>query len=817
MTPLVYTFGLGQPCTTDPAVLGGKGASLVAMTAAGLPVPPGFIITTQCCREYLTKGCWPEGLEREVKEALSLLCAASAPAAPLLVAVRSGAEQSMPGMMDTLLNCPVEPFDCLKRAIDAVFASWNSPRAVAYRRMHGIGCVGTAVTVQAMFPSEVSGVVFTMDPNSLSEQSLLIEASAGLGENVVSGRVTPDHYAVCRQTMNVRRGIRGQSGTPVLPEARLVELAELALRAERHFGKAMDVEWGFACGRWALLQCRPIAAVELSRELAAAREDERRRLRERSSQGRKVWVAHNLGETMRCPTPLTWDIMRHFMSGSGGFGRMYSELGYRPSPRVKAEGFLDLIAGRVYADADRAAELFWHGLPLAYDRDALLDGSAGIDSAPDRIDPSRTDQWFLLRLPVALGAMARAAHRWRRMKTRATADFEAARGEFEDYVARQRRRELPGLTTPELLQELHARRKALDDFGWRSLLPGFFGGSAMTRLEALLRTIAGDDEGLRLASALTVGDTPDLTVRQNLMLAQVGRGELAMEKFIEIFGHRAAGEMELAQPRWREDLCLVEQLASRAARSARTDAHAQSLSHRNAMEHALPRMLGRWGASSMLEDITELAHQARELLPARELGRHCLMMGYELVRAAIVELARRWQIGDDVFFLQLSELDAFERQRDAVLARVAPRRLRWRALKRLSTPDVIDSRRIDELFVDAPPPAGDALLKGHAVSTGVGVGTAVVLRGLTDEAPDVGDYVLVCPSTDPGWTVLLMGAAGLVVERGGALSHGAIVARDMGIPAVVCPGATTAIPPGRRVRVDGNHGVVTMLEGPDDA
>src|SRR5262249_26520332 len=156
-------------------LVGGKGASLAEMTKAGLNVPPGFTISTVCCDHFLRhEGKWPDGLEGDVRAALARLETSTGrsfgnTADPLLVAVRSGAAVSMPGMMDTVLNVgrpeAGDPWDQLRRAIDAVFLSWNSERAVLYRQHHRIdGLLGTAVTVQAMCQAEGSGVLFTANP-----------------------------------------------------------------------------------------------------------------------------------------------------------------------------------------------------------------------------------------------------------------------------------------------------------------------------------------------------------------------------------------------------------------------------------------------------------------------------------------------------------------------------------------------------------------------------------------------------------------------------------------------------------------------------
>jgi phosphoenolpyruvate synthase/pyruvate phosphate dikinase len=467
--PWIYFFGEGHS-EAEPDLLeelGGKGASLAALSRAGLPVPPGFTISTRCCRYVLQHdGRWPEGLEEQVREHLARLEGVTGRSFgrgphPLLVSVRSGAAVSMPGMMDTILNCGLhpdladamgdaphfwsacvqlmdqmarsmagvsldpacghvrqqatrgvaqrclrayadgvgrafstDPWAMLVECIDAVFRSWNSPRAAAYRERHGIrGLPGTAVTVQAMFPAAVSGVLFTQDPNRPEDGRMVIESSYGLGAAVVSGDGTPDRFRVRRDDFARFQACAGVGGTASLPPGdpgghseslslsagQVAELCALGMKIESLFHAPMDIEWAWADGRFALLQCRPVAGLDVARDMEAGRQEEIARLRalaaadasRRSGGKRRLWVAHNLGETLPAPTPLTWDILRHFMSGAGGFGLMYRDFGYRPSAEVRQHGFLELICGRVYADPARLAELFWEGMPLVYDLAAV--------------------------------------------------------------------------------------------------------------------------------------------------------------------------------------------------------------------------------------------------------------------------------------------------------------------------------------------------------------------------------------------------------------------------------------------------------------
>ncbi len=903
-TPLwVYSFDDPPPPDADAArtLLGGKGASLAAMSQAGLHVPSGFTITTDACRHfYEHDGKWPAELEAQIHAHLARLEEKTgrrfgSGREPLFVSVRSGAASSMPGMMDTILNCgihpglaaevgdtprfwrvcvqfietfaktvtgipfadesaepsaararqlmeefsartgqpyPDTPRAILAECINAVFRSWNSERAIAYRKRHDLrGLSGTAVNVQVMFPSRVSGIAFTQDPNNLAAQQLVIESSYGLGETVVSGEVTPDRFLVKRDDFTAIRTFRGSKAGAVaalgdtgthdadaltLSPAQLAELCSLCLAVEKHFGLPMDIEWGWAGGKFALLQSRGIRGLDIAQDAEVAREETVLRLRQLAGNTRRVWVTHNLRETLRAPTPLTWDIVRRFMSGSGGYGLMYQDFGYRPSAAVCHHGFLELICGRIYADPKRLAQLFWDGLPMSYDLGAILRDKSALDRAPTVFDTSRVDETLLFKLPGAIRAMLRSSRQLKRLRKTAKARFEDdILPPFLDYVREKRVEDLSGRATADVVREVHSRcERVLNDFGKESLKPAFFGGLALGRLQALLVQLMGEAEGARTASTLTMALDNDSTYEQDALLYRVAKGEATLDEFLARNGHRATGEMELSEPRWREDPSYLQNVVAQISRStgrAMPEIHRENMRRFAEAASALPERLASFGGSSFAGEIAELLAEARALLPYRETGKHYLMMGYELIRLAVLELARRWGAGNDIFFLHLPELEQFETRKHEIEGEIARRKVRWKSAQRLELPDVIDSGELShfgmpQVFANATEWQGDA------VSAGVATGTARIVFN-PREVPDLGsDYVLVCPSTDPGWTPLFINARALIVERGGVLSHGAIVARDFGIPAVVCPHATAFLRSGERIRVDGNTGKITRME-----
>ncbi|MCC5850945.1 MAG: hypothetical protein JJU29_22885 [Verrucomicrobia bacterium] len=885
-------------------LLGGKGAGLSNMSAAGFTVPPGFTLTTECCAHwYENNGQWPVGLENQLQEALKDLEKQTgrkygAGAKPLLVSVRSGAAVSMPGMMDTLLNCglhpgladeladpedfwkrytefilafadtvhgldenkwpgatgspreiaetriaqfkeltdtsfPTDPMDALRACINAVFASWNSERAQAYRTHHGLTTlVGTAVNVQTMWPSQVSGIAFTQDPNDVEAERLVIESAFGLGEAVVSGEVTPDLFHVNRDDREITRSDIGfkrdvcpalgnppveDPEAPSLTEAQLQELVSISLKLEEWTGHPLDIEWGLVDGQFALLQSRPIQGLEAAKAVEPLRQAEIDRLRKRAGKERKLWVTHNLDETLRFPTPMTWDVVSHFMSGAGGFGLLYQNLGYRPSAEVCTEGFLDLIGGRIYADPERLSGLFFDGLPMRYNLDEIMRDRTVMDSAPTQFDPSSSDERFLANLPRNLAAMRRTAKAMKLGRDNAANVYQCkVLPEFMSFVAAARAMDLRSMDESGLFEELERRRiRVLNEFAPESLTPGFFGGVAYGALYARLATLMGEEEGGNLTRILTSGLDNDTTIEQDQMLHDVAEGKVSRTEFLETYGHRCVGEMELAKPRWRENPTYIDQSIARLKGShgeRPMDIHDRQRALREDTERQLPELLKKWGGLTFLPQIQKDLKDAQTLLPYRESGKHALMMGYELIRDALEAFAHRWDLGGDLYYLTLPEMPRFSKEKERMLHRIQERKVQLQACKRLDMPEIIDSKDLDKLGLETEYSGDEDILPATAVAPGIGIGTVHIVFDPAEAGDMPDEAVLVCPSTDPAWTPLFMRAKALVVERGGVLSHGAIVARNLGIPAVVCPGATKRLEHGERIRVDGQKGTIRKLK-----
>ena len=835
-TSMVWIKHFAEIDDGDLVLVGGKGLNLGKLAKAGFTVPPGFCVTTaayraaikavdQLNREVVQAVTLPDWLQSEIFRAYNRLKADE-------VAVRSSAtaedlpDASFAGQQDTFLN--VSGGAELLEEIKGCWSSLWSKRAIAYRRDRRMedATLAMAVVVQAMIDPEASGVMFTRNPTDRNQ--IVIESNWGLGESVVSGEVTPDHFIVSRETgeliretvvtkrkMITRKGVQkvpiGQQDIPSLRRGQVGELAKIGMEIEALYDIPQDIEWALADGQFYLLQARPITTLTDAGEIEGLRREEIKALEEKADADGTIWSRFNLSEVLPTPLPMTWAIIKEFMSGHGGFGRAYRELGFLPSPRIDEEGVLDLICGRLYFNLSREAELYFYGFPLEHNFEQLKrDPQKAIyPQATTNIKRSTASFWF--KLPYYIAKMVAADRKLRR--TRKVFDKILAGKiipEFERYIESQRQIPLEDLPDQQVIAKFHEwRNHTLNEFAKDALKATVFAGFSYQQLEAALQKCLDETAAKNLARSLITGLEGDLTVETNLQMWAVAQGELTLEDFLEKYGHRAVGEFELALPRWREDASYVEQIVE----SFRANPGA------NPAER-LETQSTEWkkaAAKLAVIPITQRRHIKQELvftqryMPFRETAKFYLMLGYELMRKALLELDRRYNLNSRIFYLKPNELDRLvsgENLRSAIVKRKARRaQLLW-----IELPDVIYS---DDLNRIGEPPSIEAKaeIQGLGVSVGVATGKACVLLNPADADIHNKDYILVCPSTDPAWTPLFLHAAALVMERGGMLSHGAVVAREYGIPAVVnVTAATQRIQSGQRLRVDGNRGIVSILD-----
>lgn len=801
----------------DVERVGGKGFSLGRMSQAGLPVPPGFSVTTDAYRRRHDVSVWEP------------ILAAYRTLGGGVVAVRSsataedGAEASFAGQQETILG--VEGEQALRAAIEKCWASLHTERAKAYRFKQGVdeASMAMAVVVQKLVDADVAGVMFTLDPWDATGKHLRIEASWGLGEAVVSGKVTPDRFQVNRETgeiteqaagvKNLRIDRDGEHAVPAeeqkticLDAGQIKALADLGRAVEQFYGEQRDIEWAIAGGTCWLLQARPITAVSAAdRELI--RGSIISHLRLVAEPDGTVWSHTNLKEILKTPTPLTWDIVsRKLLSGGGGTGRMFRDMGYSPDPALAETSAYDLIGGRPYLNLAREPRLQFAKPLFTYPLDKYKQFPHwALNPQPD----TTRMRGGLFKYFRIFGMLKIAAKIAAGSKTFAGHFRTAILPPFREEVERAAAEDLTKLSPADLVAQIvHWTDRTLVDFAAESLKPTLFTDYSWKILEQQFVKAFGSERAAAMLAKLSQGAKPDPEADFPTGLRDVAAGRMTRDEFLKRFGHRGANEMELSAPRWSEDPASLDQLLTASA-APPTEAKPDDVWAEIVAE-------GKWNGY-LVKTLAHHAERVRTYIGLRETGKHYLMKGYFEIRRRVLQLERQSTqsgiIPGWIFYSKLDELSKLVNGEDILFVYGSnswQKRLRKIELT-LDLPAVIFSDDLEAIGRPLPAVEGADQLTGLALSAGVVEGPALVLTEPLTTPPEPG-YILVCPSTDPAWVPLFVAAAGLVMESGGTLSHGAIVAREFGLPAVAgIPDLMRRIETGRRIRVDGGRGVVTLL------
>jgi pyruvate,water dikinase len=836
-----WVVWLESPEAVDVGSSGGKGASLAVLRQAGLPVPEGFIITTAAYRYLRDYGV------RSEKRFVELLRQSYERLGRGRVAVRSSAtgedaaETSFAGQQETILG--VEGEDALLEAVERCWRSLQGERAAAYRSRQGVDeqQMAMAVVVQRLIEAEVAGVLFTRNPLDPDRRTMLVEASWGLGEAVVSGRVQPDRFVlewdsgrVREQQLGIkaiRRTAHGEEHVPAqeqqrycLDEAALAQLAALGRQVEAYYGAPRDVEWAWCQGRLYLLQARPITTADAA-ERERLRQEEIARLRQLAGTQPAVWVRYNLSEILPEPTPMSWSVVSRLLAADGGFGAMNRALGAEPDPALGSQSAFDLVAGRPMLNLARLPRLQSPHPPFDYPLDEYkAHPERALDPKP-RIQPLAGQGCLLglLRLPVTVWRLFRQKAAVQRQMADYPPRMEALSRAFAEECQQALRQDRSALPPAEVHRQLLAWiERTLVAFASESLKATVFADTLWNELSVLLDQRLGGAEAARAAiGRLALGARPPAEADLAQALEHLQNGLLSREEFLARFGHRGPHEMELAQPRWREQPQLLDALLAPRAASASPLAPSvpsSSSPRRDRLaEETLASAVGEEvfanaRLSGPLRDRCQhLVEQLRLFLGWREAAKHYLMLGYAVIREHLLELDRRFGLQGGIFYLTLADLPRLLAGEN-LRGEIAAARRRRQALLSLEVPPVLFSDDLEAIGRPVPLPAGAELFQGVPLSAGIAEGAALVLTEPAAAPPNQQGYILVCPSTDPAWVPLFAQAKGLIMETGGVLSHGAIVAREFGLPAVAgLPHITRQIRTGERLRVEGGSGRVVRL------
>ena len=866
---------------------GPKAANIARMIHLGLPVPPGFCITGTVWREHLCSNgltCKleavlnahdrsdPEQTRRLLAELRNAIIEAPIPSgiehkirthvqslgAPLM-AVRSSAsaedlpDHSFAGQHDTSLGA-ADLSGCL-HAVKKCWASLWGERAFGYRARIGIPhrSVDMAVIVQRLVPAEASGVIFTAHPLAGRPDRIVIEATLGLGESLVTGTVTPDRFILSKPGLDVischtadktvelvpdpSGGIaerpvgRERAAAPSLSEGTASRLGRLALKVEGEFGCPMDIEFAVSGHDVFLLQARPVTAIPAA---AGAPED------------RQIWTNVNTGEVMPdVVTPMTWSMAEPLVYLL--IGQFARKLGMD----IEGHPVIGRIAGRAYFNLNTAIACLRRvpgigekGLTKMFGgRQDLAAELNQITIAEEDIPDLRFSRLGVgLRIPGLLFEFL----------TFSPSDGEAVVERVAQQTEARASVRIEGLSAADLASKAHAiiegqsgDVEAFDCAGLAVSCGTIFYGGCRKWFGAEGDSLAGRmlmgignnrnaNAGLELwrlaqlahehpaveAAVLAAAGFPAL--RAQLTGGRAGRQFLeAWYAFMNVHGHHCRGEIELMNPRWSETPGhILKQLQSYLRVIDENDFLARYDKLAGERKRAIKEALGRLRNPFKRVLFRLLLRKAQLCAPLRENLKCELVRRLAFLRRLLLELGGRLtQTGalscrDDIFFLRLGELEPVSMGREdvhAVRQRIAERRSEYETNLAITPPPIVAGRFNPEIGW-APTVEKDAdTLLGTPISPGVARGPArVILRGGDDQVRP--GEILVAPFTDPGWTPYFLNAAAIVMDMGGLLSHGSIIAREYGIPAVVNVGsATNIIRTGQMLEVDAGRGVVKIL------
>ncbi len=874
-------------------IVGGKAANLGELTGAGLPVPPGFCITTvayelvaseaglnvmldekaespaddaslaQAARTCLLAAAMPASVAEAIAGAYRVLGSGE----PIPVAVRSSATAedlpfaSFAGQQDTYLN--VVGIEAVLEAVRNCWASLWTNRAVSYRASLGIDqrSVQLAVVVQRQIEAEVAGVLFTANPLTGKRRQAVIDANPGLGEAVVSGATNPDHFVVNTTTGEIVERQLGDKRVVIqvtagggtqrietsdgskeacLSDERVRALAALGARVEAHYQAPQDIEWAIdASGQLWLLQARPITTLYPLPTNAPDTDDALR-----------VYFSLNVFQGVYRPfKPMGISALR--LVG----GAFATNFGLPPRDFLSGPPIMVDAGFRIFIDVT---------IPLrtSFGRKLLIQG-ARVGEAPSAglfeqlTNDPRLSVLYRRRWPFVRTLFTFAE------KTRAPLNVFRALTRPKAAVARveQVRKQAQELGTDFAKDSACDRLKTMEQFfaGKMSsvigaVVPLLLGGLGSYALAGrLLKELATPDEMQIVLRALPHNPTTEMDlelwalavrmqadpqVAQRLremppeQLAQAYHAgtlpsllQRELEGFLYVYGHRGVAEIDLGLPRWSEDPTHILGVLANYLQLKNPDLAPDVQFRRGAQdaEAMVAELIQRARRKGWLRGklVRFLLKRVRALAGLREMPKFCLVLILAQMRKTLwsvgkeLQSAGQLETAEDIFFITLQEAHTALAGEDMHQV-VGERRAGYDfEMRRRHVPRVLLSDGTEPTPVssdDASAVESQNMLRGAPASPGRMTAQARVILDPTGARLEPGE-ILVAPSTDPGWTPLFLTAAGLVMEMGGMMSHGAVVAREYGIPAVVgVAGATARIKTGQRITVDGSAGTITIGE-----
>jgi rifampicin phosphotransferase len=820
---------------------------------AGATDPAGVAAAAEEARRRVVALAMPAELRTSIGDHYNALGDDAAVAVRSSATAEDLAYASFAGQQDTYLN--VVGSAAVLDAVRRCWASLWTDRAVSYRNANGIDHRGVAlaVVVQRMIDAAVAGVMFTANPVTGNRNETVIDASPGLGEAVVSGAVNPDHFIVNAIDRRIvtrglgdkrvmitslpeggteRRELADASSEASLDNEQLLRLVDLGQQVQRHYGAPQDTEWALdSAGRIWLTQARPITTLYPQARTHRP--------------GLRVLMCLSLAQGLTRPiTPMGISAIRLIGTSVATIFRL-------PLPAEPLAGppALHAVGQRIYVDMTsvlrnrigRRAVIAIFGVMEARASTVLKKLAERpefsiIDSRDHTVLRRIAAALIRNKLPVraALGlanpewayrGIAAAEHRLRRALTLPANATSSQRLDFVEARLGQLFLIMPRTAAFPLggLLMLAVARRLLRDVAQPGELQEVLRGlphNITTEMDLELWELTQqirDDQASR--TVFTDLGVPDLVqrYRERALPPVAQRG---LQGFLRRFGHRAVAEIDIGMPRWSDDPSHLLGVISNYLRLTESDLDpgSQFRAGEARAEAMITSLTSRVAERSRLR--ARLAggtlHRVRQLLGLREAPKFLLTVALGMMREHLKAVGRELAAAkmidqvDDVFFLDLGDARRGLAGEDLRALVVERREAYQQELKRRHIPRLLLSDGTEPEAVAAEAARTDGALAGSPASAGTVTGRARVVLDPVGAHLEPGE-ILVAPSTDPGWTPLFLTAGGLVMEMGGSNSHGAVVAREYGIPAVVgVPHATHKIETGQLITVDGAAGLVSL-------
>ncbi|MEJ8639582.1 rifamycin-inactivating phosphotransferase [Streptomyces sp. MS2.AVA.5] len=868
-----YVVDLREVDETQVALVGGKGAHLGGLSRIeGIRVPGGFCVTTDAFRRVMADAPSIGGLldqlarvspdDREAIRTLSaetrrtiegiavpgdVVAAITRALAHLgeqaAYAVRSSATAedlptaSFAGQQDTYLNV-MGPMAILQH-ISRCWASLFTERAVTYRRRNGIDdrTVHMAVVVQQMAFPQASGILFTADPVTGNRKVATVDAGFGLGEALVSGLVNPDVFTVREGDVVAKAIAAKQRALQALPaggtqevsidsqqqeqaaltDAQVVRLVQFGRRIEAHFGRPQDIEWCLVDDAFQIVQSRPITTLYP--------------IPETGDQGNHVYVSVGHGQMMTDPMkPLgysMWQLTAMVPMHEAG-GRLFVDVTRRLASPASRAGLLDVLG--------KGDPLVRDALETVLDRDDFVPslpdagpggqpvGGAPVGGAPA---PIETDPAIVTELIERSQESIAALERDIRTKS-GPALFDFLLEAFEEHKR--------VLSDPLSLQVIMAGMEAT--WWLNDKLQEWLGEkNAADTLTLSAPDNVTSEMGLALLDvADVIRPSPEVVaflqgveyVEDHAFLDELAKvaggteARDAIEAYLDRYGMRCVGEIDITRPRWRErPTTLVPVILDNVrnfepgAAERRFEQGRQKAQKKE--QDVLSRLRALPDGDEKADETKRMIDRVRTFIGYREYPKYGIISRYFVYKQALLAEAERLVQADvlpekeDIFSLTFQELHDVARSNQVDDQLIEQRKEAFRSYHALTPPRVLtsDGEALTGAYRRDDVPAG--ALVGLPVSAGTIEGRARVILDMADADLEAGD-ILVTTFTDPSWSPLFVGIAGLVTEVGGLMTHGAVIAREYGLPAVVgVEQATRLIADGQRIRVHGTDGYIEIL------